>query len=168
MRVHAARRIPLSEHDGCERTRAPVMRADIHDGPEHNTLQSEAGYIDARPQSARLTKPVGRAAGPSIRVKSGISKPDKRVAKGSRAEYLSQIWRSIMRPWVGVSPTRGSLPKRNVRQHQQVACFCGVSKKPATQSAPTAIAGASYMARRSRAFCEHGCGVCGRLLLNAP
>jgi hypothetical protein len=25
------------------------MRADIHDGPEHNTLQSEAGYIDARP-----------------------------------------------------------------------------------------------------------------------
>ena len=23
------------------------MRADIHDGPEHNTLQSEAGYIDA-------------------------------------------------------------------------------------------------------------------------
>src|SRR6266446_8572419 len=24
-------------------------RADIHDGPEHNTLQSEAGYIDARP-----------------------------------------------------------------------------------------------------------------------
>jgi hypothetical protein len=25
------------------------MRADIHDGSEHNTLQSEAGYIDARP-----------------------------------------------------------------------------------------------------------------------
>jgi hypothetical protein len=25
------------------------MRADIHDGPEHNTLQPEAGYIDARP-----------------------------------------------------------------------------------------------------------------------
>src|SRR6266446_5433166 len=24
-------------------------RADIHDGPKHNTLQSEAGYIDARP-----------------------------------------------------------------------------------------------------------------------
>src|SRR6266568_1813221 len=24
-------------------------RADIHDGPEHNTRQSEAGYIDARP-----------------------------------------------------------------------------------------------------------------------
>src|SRR5215467_10448157 len=25
------------------------MRADSHDGPEHNTLQAEAGYIDARP-----------------------------------------------------------------------------------------------------------------------
>jgi hypothetical protein len=25
------------------------MRADIHDGPEPNKLQSEAGYIDARP-----------------------------------------------------------------------------------------------------------------------
>jgi hypothetical protein len=24
-------------------------RADIHDGPEHNALQPEAGYIDARP-----------------------------------------------------------------------------------------------------------------------
>jgi hypothetical protein len=31
------------------------MHADIHDGPEH-TLQSEAGYIDARPLSARSTK----------------------------------------------------------------------------------------------------------------
>src|SRR6266446_6149589 len=30
------------------------MRADIHDGPEHNTLQSEAGYIDARPQSRQI------------------------------------------------------------------------------------------------------------------
>jgi hypothetical protein len=25
------------------------MRADIHDGPEHHALKSEAGYIDARP-----------------------------------------------------------------------------------------------------------------------
>ena len=30
------------------------MRADIHDGPGHNTLQSEAGYIDARPQSRQI------------------------------------------------------------------------------------------------------------------
>src|SRR6266480_7794405 len=32
------------------------MRADIHDGPEHHTLQPEAGYIDARPQADRPTK----------------------------------------------------------------------------------------------------------------
>src|SRR5262252_8909905 len=30
------------------------MRADVHDGPGHNTLQSEAGYIDARPQSRQI------------------------------------------------------------------------------------------------------------------
>src|SRR5262249_12730114 len=29
-------------------------RADIHDGPEHKPLQSEAGYIDARPQSRQI------------------------------------------------------------------------------------------------------------------
>jgi len=33
-------------------------RADIHDGPEHNTLQSEAGYIDARPLTASSAKPL--------------------------------------------------------------------------------------------------------------
>src|SRR5215831_10808251 len=32
------------------------MRADIHGGPEHSTLQSEAGYIDARPQADSSTK----------------------------------------------------------------------------------------------------------------
>ena len=32
------------------------MRADIHDGSEHNTLQSEAGYIDARPLTASSAK----------------------------------------------------------------------------------------------------------------
>ena len=34
------------------------MRADIHDGSEHNTLQSEAGYIDARPHQPELPKPL--------------------------------------------------------------------------------------------------------------
>jgi len=33
------------------------MRADIHDGSEH-TLQSEAGYIDARPHQPELRKPL--------------------------------------------------------------------------------------------------------------
>jgi len=38
----------------------PLIRTqrapDIHDGPEHNTLQSEAGYIDARPPPPISTK----------------------------------------------------------------------------------------------------------------
>src|SRR6059058_2854630 len=40
------------------------MRADIHDGPEHNTLQSEAGYIDARPHLPGRRNLLQRAAGP--------------------------------------------------------------------------------------------------------
>ena len=37
----------------------PLMRShadDIHDGPEHHTLQSKAGYIDARPITASSAK----------------------------------------------------------------------------------------------------------------
>jgi hypothetical protein len=33
----------------------PLMRADIHDGPEHR-LQPKAGYIDARPLTASSLK----------------------------------------------------------------------------------------------------------------
>ena len=47
-------------------------RADIHDGPEHNALQSEAGYIDARPQCPQIDEILlRRTAGPYIRVKTG-------------------------------------------------------------------------------------------------
>src|SRR5262249_17764501 len=45
--------------------------ADIHDGPEHKTLQSKAGYIDARPHIPQLEEvPLQRTAGPYIWVKS--------------------------------------------------------------------------------------------------
>jgi hypothetical protein len=44
-------------------------RADIHDGPEHDTLQSEAGYIDARPLPSDRQNLLRRTAGPYIRVK---------------------------------------------------------------------------------------------------
>ena len=43
------------------------MRADIHDGPEH-TLQSEAGYIDARPHHRGRRNLLHRTAGPYSRV----------------------------------------------------------------------------------------------------
>jgi hypothetical protein len=45
------------------------MRADIHDGPEH-MLQSEAGYIDARPHRQDRGNLLHRTAGPYIRVNS--------------------------------------------------------------------------------------------------
>src|ERR1700730_16980362 len=46
-------------------------RADIHDGSEHNTLQSEAGYIDARPHVRQIDETLlQRTAGPYIGVKS--------------------------------------------------------------------------------------------------
>ena len=45
------------------------MRADIHDGPEHNTLQAEAGYIDARPYLPDRRNLLQHTAGPYIRVK---------------------------------------------------------------------------------------------------
>jgi hypothetical protein len=41
------------------------MRADIHDGPEH-TLQSEVGYIDARPYCRIAKNLLHRTAGPYI------------------------------------------------------------------------------------------------------
>src|SRR5713226_5119501 len=44
------------------------MRADIHDGPEH-MLQSEAGYIDARPLTPARQNLLQRTAGPYIPVK---------------------------------------------------------------------------------------------------
>src|SRR6516165_4657514 len=46
------------------------MRADIHEGPEH-TLQSEAGYIDARPHRRDRRNLLHRTAGPYKRVKTG-------------------------------------------------------------------------------------------------
>ena len=46
------------------------MRVDFHGGPEHSTLQSKAGYIDARPQSRQTDENLlQRTAGPYIWVK---------------------------------------------------------------------------------------------------
>ena len=53
------------------------MRADIHDGPEHKPLQSEAGYIDARPHSRQIDENLlQRTAGPYIRVTLGKAQSD--------------------------------------------------------------------------------------------
>src|SRR5947208_1427867 len=63
------------------------MRADIHDGPEHNTLQSEAGYIDARPHLPGWRNLLQRAAGPYMRVTSDRSRPSSAAsAVNSKAD----------------------------------------------------------------------------------
>jgi hypothetical protein len=87
------------------------MRADIHDGPEH-MLQSEAGYIDARPLTPARQNLLQRTAGPYIRVKSDVLTvsrllpvyPDQRtfseLARREAGEALTDIARTF-----GVSHT---------------------------------------------------------------
>jgi hypothetical protein len=52
------------------------MRADIHDGPEH-MLQSEAGYIDARPLTPARQNLLQRTAGPYMWVKLRNTQPEE-------------------------------------------------------------------------------------------
>jgi hypothetical protein len=47
------------------------MRADIHDDPEHNALQTEVGYIDARPHLPDRQKPLATHGRTIHRVKTG-------------------------------------------------------------------------------------------------
>jgi hypothetical protein len=68
------------------------MRADIHDGPELDSLQSEAGYIDARPHIRQLDENLlQRTAGPYIGVK--LSKLSLSI---SRPEYCRYCCKSIL------------------------------------------------------------------------
>ena len=49
------------------------MRADFHDGPEHSKLQSEAGYIDARPLARQIDESLlQRTAAPYIALTSAL------------------------------------------------------------------------------------------------
>src|SRR5450759_1004320 len=71
------------------------MRADIHDGPEHNTLQSEAGYIDARPLTASSTKTLathGRTIhlGQSLRIYSVSGRTFVRCCSNRRQNGASR------------------------------------------------------------------------------
>jgi hypothetical protein len=73
------------------------MRADIHGGPEH-TLQSEAGYIYARPKSRQIDETLlRRTAGPYKLVKSAVP-PDR----PARQEYPNDQTR---RPAETASPS---------------------------------------------------------------
>jgi hypothetical protein len=65
---HLSRRLRLLGHNAqlmpAKYVRPYSMRADIHDGPERNTLQLEAGYIDARPLTPGRRIFLLRTAGP--------------------------------------------------------------------------------------------------------
>src|SRR5437660_6172208 len=75
------------------------MRADIHDGPEH-MLQSEAGYIDARPLTPARQNLLQRTAGPYIRVKA------KRLFMWTKLPPSeADIRRIIFRLWTRCSAT---------------------------------------------------------------
>ena len=73
------------------------MRADIHDGPEHQTLHTEAGYIDARPKtgSKKLLATHGRTIhwgqsrrrGPEIRALHFLS-GNQQAKVRALAEYV--------------------------------------------------------------------------------
>jgi hypothetical protein len=67
------------------------MRADIHGGSEHSTLQSEAGYIDARPQGQIDQALLQRTAAPYIWVKLGSSShPAERQLWGIKSSSCGQ------------------------------------------------------------------------------
>ena len=54
------------------------MRADFHGGPEHSTLHSKTGYIDARPQSCQIDEDLlQRTAAPYIRGSSASVSPNR-------------------------------------------------------------------------------------------
>ena len=84
------------------------MRADIHGGPEH-TLQSEAGYIDARPKSRQIDETLlRRTAGPYIRVNLCRSSPDGHVRFGQLRTWancgndvMGHVWTAP--GWQGIS-----------------------------------------------------------------
>src|ERR1700737_3459851 len=85
------------------------MRADIHDGSEHNTLQSEAGYIDARPHVRQIDETLlQRTAGPYIgSFSSDRPAPD---ALGMAASLRSRL------------NLRTAAIRRGVPQANQVQC----------------------------------------------
>src|SRR3954465_3286675 len=71
------------------------MRADIHDGPEQ-TLQSEAGYSNARPHQPGRRNLLHRTAGPYSRVTRGHPAPatswSAQNPKTDIAAFCARTW----------------------------------------------------------------------------
>src|SRR6202022_3434908 len=92
------------------------MRADIHDGPEH-MLQSEAGYIDARPLTPARRNHLQRTAGPYMWVKTGKAQCEHMFSALPLRADIAQCSRHvrfvpIAEVWQPISVTALSLPVR--------------------------------------------------------
>ena len=85
------------------------MRADIHDGPEH-TLQSEAGYIDARPYCRIDENLLHRTAGPYIRVTLGKARTEQNESGFPRATDLRAKRVGGLRRVASIEPAGGCRP----------------------------------------------------------
>ncbi len=107
------------------------MRADIHDGPEH-MLQSEAGYIDARPADTSSTKPLATHGRTIHWVKSVVLTlrrslpvfPDKQTFSPATCPVSSDAGRS---GGFALFPSRFD-PVRRVRHERSIVM--GAERKP--------------------------------------
>src|SRR5262249_36371491 len=66
------------------------MRADVHEGREH-MLQSEAGYIDARPHRQDRGNLLHRTAGPYIGVEEMRERPRVACQEDRFFEYQDEL-----------------------------------------------------------------------------
>src|SRR5262249_1482334 len=76
---------------------AGALISDIHGGPVHKTLQSEAGYIDARPRSDRSMK-TSCDARPDHTSGQAVSNCGNTQAYGITSSARTTIERGTVRP----------------------------------------------------------------------
>src|SRR6266581_1185649 len=81
------------------------MRADIHDGPEH-MLQSEAGYIDARPLTPARQNLLQRTAGPYMWVNRVVSAMSA-LSRFTPVNRHRQLDRPLRKNAKGLNRSRG-------------------------------------------------------------
>src|SRR6516225_2771185 len=100
------------------------MRADFHGGPEHSTLQSKAGYIDARPQSRQTDENLlQRTAGPYIWVKLRRSAPPQaRPVDLQQRKYLATGRHSRSVPIADMAQQPGTKPSISLVPEVAVVC----------------------------------------------
>jgi hypothetical protein len=66
-------------------------RADIHDGREHNTLQSQAGYIDARSHIRQIDETLFHAGPDHTFASKPVKSRSEQMFFGQRGERRATI-----------------------------------------------------------------------------